>query len=370
MFWSETFWPTIGGAELLASDLLPALVARGHELLVVTRGPSTGPPARSYLSDVPVHNIELPVGGPSLDPDLLFTARQEISRLKRTFQPDLVHVWHLGLSALLHWQTRRVHDAPTLVTLHNELDPRRFGPRSAALAIVAQADWLAACSDSVLAGLHRLVPAVTTRSSAIPNAIPPLDRLPTPLPWTPPRLLGLGRLVRQKGFDLALAALALLEPGVQFTLAGDGPECEALQRQVIELGLAERVELLGWVDPARVPTLINTATALVIPSRWEGLPLVALQAAQLARPLVGTGVGGLGQVLVDGQTGLRVPVDDHQALAAALRRLLANPALAVSLGRAARQHVERSFDWGGYVAAYDGLYRRLGPQPGPHLGGA
>jgi glycogen(starch) synthase len=166
----------------------------------------------------------------------------------------------------------------------------------------------------------------------------------------------------QKGFDLALPALAsILErfPKIRLIIAGDGPERSALERQVVELGLSNIVHFTGWVAPHEVLTLINTATVVVMPSRWEGLPSVALQAGLMARPVVATRVGGLPEIIVHQQTGLLVEKEDGAGLAGATAFLLEHPETAMRMGQAARQRVREVFSWEQCVNAYDALYRQL-----------
>src|SRR5262249_55846673 len=142
-----------------------------------------------------------------------------------------------------------------------------------------------------------------------------------PLRFEDPILLCLGRLVRQKGFDLALAALASLcnrFPKVRLVVAGDGPERATMERQIAALGLVNRVEFRGWVALEDIFNLINTATAVLMPSRLEGLPSVALQAGIMARPVVATSAGGLSDIVVHRQTGLLIPPEDPVGLSQAI----------------------------------------------------
>ena len=108
-----------------------------------------------------------------------------------------------------------------------------------------------------------------------------------------------------------------------------------------------------------VPALINTATMVVMPSRREGLPLVALEAALMARPIVATRVGGLPEVVVHQQTGLLVEPENSDALAEAITFLLDHHETATQLGQAARQRAQEVFGWERCVDAYDALYRKL-----------
>jgi glycogen(starch) synthase len=177
-------------------------------------------------------------------------------------------------------------------------------------------------------------------------------------------LLCLGRLTIQKGFDLAVQALKVIidhYPNVRLVIAGDGPERHNLEHLVIELGLERVVDFVGWVAPERVPALINTATVVIMPSRWEGLPLVALEAALMARPLIATPVEGLLEVVVHQQTGLLIEKEDSKALAEAVVFLLSEHEVATAMGQAARRRVQQVFSFKNCVEAYDAVYRRLIP---------
>jgi len=224
------------------------------------------------------------------------------------------------------------------------------------------ADWVTGKSAAVLAQARRLAPEITSRSSVIHNGFEVPALLPEPLPTDTPRILCLGRLAVQKGFDVALTAFASITdhfPSARLILAGDGPERSALEHRVADLGLANVVDFLGWVSPHDVLPLINTATMVVIPSRWEGLPSVVLQAAMMARPVVATRVSGLSEVVVHQNTGLLVEPEDSQALAEAIVLLLDQSETAVRMGLAARRRVQELFNWEKCVTAYDALWQRL-----------
>jgi glycogen(starch) synthase len=120
------------------------------------------------------------------------------------------------------------------------------------------------------------------------------------------------------------------------------------------------VDFLGWVHPDRVLALMNDSTMVLMPSRVpEGFGLVALQAAQMNRPVVASGVGGVMEVVVHEETGLLVEPADEGALAGAIIALLGDPARAERLGRAGRRRAETELGWERHVDAYDALLRRL-----------
>jgi len=204
---------------------------------------------------------------------------------------------------------------------------------------------------------------ITARSSVIYNGLEPPAVLPTPLRWEPPLLLCLGRLVPEKGFDVAIVGLASLRerfPGIRMVIAGDGPSRADLEHLAESVGVAEAIEFVGWVAPDGVPDLINKASVVVVPSRWaEPFGLVALEAALMERPVVAARVGGLPEVVLDGVTGLLFPRDDAQGLAAAVGTLLGEPRRTADFGRAARARAEETFSLLRAADEYEAMYHQL-----------
>lgn len=171
-----------------------------------------------------------------------------------------------------------------------------------------------------------------------------------------PVVLTLARLDPQKGLsDLIRAARRI--PGVVFAVAGDGPERTRLEAEALAGGVADRFRLLGHrVD---VPALLEACDVFALPSLYEGLPVSVLEAMAAGRPVVATSIGGTDEAVRDGETGLLVPPRDAEALAAAIARLLSDPALARRLAGAGRELVEKEFSAERMVRETAGLYERL-----------
>jgi glycogen(starch) synthase len=357
LFWTETFWPNLGGVEVLAAEFLPALQQRGYEFVVIT--PQNGPdrPQEDKYRGIPVYRFPFSMAMTSIDE--LVRVREQVIRFKRTFRPDLIHINAVGSANFFHHLTTNAHTAPLLVTLHGA-----WVGQSDSLVerTLRAADWVVGCSAAILGKGRRLAPEIASRSSVIHNGleVPPLS--PAPLPFHAPRLLCLGRLHVKKGIDVALTAFeSIVErfPKTRLIIAGDGPARAELERESNAKGLNRVVDFLGWVAPRDVPNLINTCSIVLMPSRAESLPLVALQAALMARPVVGTRVGGLPEVVAHEQTGLIVEPDNSAALADATATLLAQPDMAARMGRAARHRAQTEFSWDRHVRAYDALYREM-----------
>ncbi len=159
-----------------------------------------------------------------------------------------------------------------------------------------------------------------------------------------PRLLCIGRLIPIKGHLVLLRALAQARaavPGVSLHLAGRGPLEPALKSYARELGLEQAVRFLGFVSPVR--GAIEDAAIVVVPSLGEGFGMVALEAMERARPVIASAVGGLPEIVADGETGLVVPSGDAEALAGAIVALAGDLDRARAMGLAGRERALAEF---------------------------
>ena len=178
------------------------------------------------------------------------------------------------------------------------------------------------------------------RLVVIPNGMADLAA-PCAGPWPPwpdglLRVLFVGRFDRQKGVDVFFKAMAALQ-GKAYAFAVGGSVRDDAQAAPAPPNVA----LTGWLDPVRLRPYFESAQVLVVPSRWEGFGLVALEAMRCSLPVVASGVGGLAEIVVDGSTGYLVPAGDWQAIAAILRH--ADPERLRELGRAGRERFLRCF---------------------------
>lgn len=171
-----------------------------------------------------------------------------------------------------------------------------------------------------------------------------------------PLVVCAARLEAVKGVEHLVRAAALL-PRARVAIAGDGPLLEQLRELAVELGLSDRLALLGRVTP--VAPLLAAADVVVLPSRSEGLPMAALEAMALGKPVVASRVGGLPEAVEDGVTGVLVPPSDPDALAAALAELLGDPERARAMGEAGRARVLEGFTAERMVAGYVELFASL-----------
>jgi glycogen(starch) synthase len=178
--------------------------------------------------------------------------------------------------------------------------------------------------------------------------------------WT---LVCVGRLEPEKGFDLAIEALARVRArgtDVGLTVIGQGVDWERIGRLTEELGLEGYVHFTGPLGNAATRAEIAQATAVLVPSRTrEGFSLVAAEAAMAGVPVIATSVGGLPETVRDGETGFIIPPDDVSALAAAVMALLDDDERRERLGKFARQRATEIFDLSTCAESYAALYRSL-----------
>ncbi len=337
-----------GGAERVVVSLAKGVRRAGHDVAVAA---AAGPLAAEI--DGPHYPVPL-VGR---RPWRLPQAALALDRAIRDWRPTIVHCHNPGIAAMAALATVRGRRVPTVVTVHGvpEEDYERSARvlKGAGLRVVS-------CGPGVTAALelHGVRVAATIVNGVAP-APPPASRmgLATELGFDParPLLVTVGRLVEQKGQDLAIRALALI-PDAFLVIAGEGPLRPHLMAVAREAGVLDRVALPGVRSDAR--QLLGAADVVLLPSRWEGLPLVALEALASGTPVVATAVRGLEELLTDGVDAVVVPAGDAEAIGAAVRSLLDDSSRAASLARAGRE-LARIYSEDAMTTRYLELYGRL-----------
>lgn len=347
----------LGGAETIVSRLARGATARGVAVAVWTvRG--VGRLGRELqAAAIPVHTLDL-AAGIGQQPVQLLPAVVQFAADWRRERIDLVHsfLFESNLVARVAARRARIRTIASFRSNAFRLPYERWLEQTSGHWVAAYTAVSAAVADQASArlGIERGRIEVIYNGIAVAPVNPP----------TSVRRIGfLGRLHREKGLDVVLAALAQLgRDAPQLLVAGDGPDRGAFERQAQALGIAGRVQFLGAVDaPAR---FIDTVDAVVVAARHEGLSNAALEAMAHGRPVIASDAGGNRELVVDGATGLIVPVDDATALAAALRRLCCELDVP-ALGAAAQQRVARHF---GEAQLFDrtcALWSRVCSQPLP-----
>lgn len=289
---------------------------------------------------------------------LLGAETRAVARHAREFRADVVnaHWWFPnGLAAALAAPTAGV---PLVTTCHgSDLRLLLSNPVAAPLArftfrrsaaVTCVSTWLADVASSFV----RSRPIVAPMPIDCARFAPGGDRDPT-------RILFAGRLSGQKGAELAVRALAMMQQHATLNIAGQGPEASRILQVAQHLGVANRVTMLGAVTQNELASAYAHAAVLVMPSRDEGLGLVAAEAQLSETPVVAFASGGLTDVVENDETGFLVPTGDVPALARALDAVLADSALRDRLGRAGRTAALARFNPAAAAAQYAALYRSV-----------
>jgi glycogen(starch) synthase len=375
-----------GGLARHVRKLAEQLVAvEDVEVHVLTRGDERMP-AEDELEEVWVHRVREPTRPRDLGEFVTWVEHMNADMLAAgvelgdRFEFDLVH-GHDWLVAVAGDHLANRFRCPLVVTIHATEYGRHQGwvdqhPQS---HIHGVERWMANRADRVITCSHYMRGHVAdiygleeSRVTVIPNGIDPvdlqpvddLDRLRGQFAAPHERLVVLvGRLVYEKGFQLALDALpGLIERlgDVRFLVAGSGTHEQELRHQASELGLDAHGTFLGWIGDDVLHSLYRIADLCVVPSIYEPFGLVALEAMASGCPCIVADTGGLREIVPeDERVGLRFNGGDAEHLAAMVERLLTDDALRDRLVAEASEHVLR-FDWADVASQTAALYAQLG----------
>jgi len=361
----------IGGAEVLLVDLVRGSKEAGYDVSV---GYSTYGPLEKNLVALEISCTRLPRLG-RVDPILLLRMCQLILREK----PDIVHT-HLFKSDLHGRLAARLCGVPVVISTshNNDVWARRF-PLGSFYGFTAK------LTDKVIAVSNEVREYQIQYTGISPHKIIVIDngvnvqrfanqedaglslRHEFQISVGAPLIGIIGRLQPQKDHENFLKAAVQIRsklPDARFLVVGDGPLREELLAQAQTLGLGSSVIFCGIRQD--IPAVMAAIDLLVISSKWEGLPVTLLEGMAARRPIVSTAVGGVPNVVADGQAALLVPSEDSLALANACLKILQDPALAQSLAQAGYERVKNQFSLDAMIGKTLKLYEELLENYGAH----
>ncbi len=347
----------VGGGELSLMDLLRGLDRdRWAPILVVPEDGDVAARARDL--EVPVHVIPLP---PLRRPSFAgVDSVRTLVRLTRVTDAALIHA--NGSRAMAYAGVAgRLASRPTLWHVRIAERDGLVDRALCALATVVLATSRAVARRIAWAPAKiRLVPNGVDLKRFAPRPPSATVRSSLGVPPSAPIVVSIGRHVPEKGYRHLVDGAALLartKPGVHWILVGDGELRGELEAQARRLGLAPHVRFAGWRDD--VAEVLALADVFVLPSESEGFGRVLVEAMAMGRPVVATNVGGIPDIVLDGETGLLVEPADPAALASAVGALLDEPARAARLGAAGRARAESTFSLGAHVDAVERVYDEI-----------
>lgn len=365
----------IGGLGRHVHHLSTALAAAGHEVVVLARRPSDTDPSTHPSSDEISEGVRVVAAAQdphefSFGDDMMAWTMAmghamvraglslKIDGGQTPWRPDLVHA-HDWLVAHPGITLAEFYDVPLVSTIHATEAGRHSGWVSGPLSrqvhaveswLVRESDSLITCSASMRDEITELFGPGLSETTVIRNGIDAAR-------WLfarrqahdgPPELLFVGRLEYEKGVHDAIAALPRIRrahPGTTLTIAGDGTQQDWLVECARKHRVLKATRFVGRLDHEELLAELHRADAAVLPSHYEPFGLAALEAAAAGTPLVAANVGGLGEAVIDGDTGVSFPPRDIPALASAVCRVLDDPAAAQQRAIAARDRLSADFEW-------------------------
>jgi glycosyltransferase involved in cell wall biosynthesis len=345
--------PDVGGPSSHAPALAAALLEAGHEVEVVTTA-DVAPESRPYPVRWVARSRPAPLRHLAVVREVASAARDA----DRVYATTMVRRAALGaalarrplvVKLVADEAFERERRSGRFDGSLEEFQAARGGPRRRLLratrTVALRRAERVLVPSAYLRGIALGWGLTPERVGVIPNPAPELPQLPSreearaALGVTGPALATAGRLTAQKALPDALQAIARV-PAVELLVLGDGSERPALEREAETLGVSDRVRFLGAGTRDDVLRLFRAADAVLVTSAWENLPHTVLEALAVGTPVIATAVGGIPEVVVDGENGLLVPPHDVDAIAAAVARLVREEDLRRALAAAAPGSVD------------------------------
>ncbi|GGM80666.1 glycogen synthase [Lentzea pudingi] len=378
----------VGGLGRHVHALATQLAAQGHDVVVLCRQPSGTDAVTHPTTDLVSEGVRLVrvAEDPAhfvFEKDLLAWTLAMGHAMTRaglalgSWRPDVIHAhdWLVAHPAVALAEAFRV---PLVATIHATEAGRHSGWLSHPLNqqvhsvewwLANRADSLITCSSAMRGEAGHLFEVDTADVSVLHNGIEPNGwkvrakdvgaARRTYSPHGDPLLLFFGRIEWEKGIQDLIAALPRIRRfhrGTRVVVAGGGSQTEWLQDQARKHRVLRAVEFVGHLPDRSLAALLTAADAVVLPSRYEPFGIVALEAAAAGTPLVASTAGGLGEVVLDGVTGLSFAPGDVDGLARAVRDVLSDPTSAATRARAAKARLVTDFNWATIAAGTAAVY--------------
>ena len=371
LFLISEFPPVGGGAGNASANIARLLVASGHDVLVLTVRHASLPHEETWqgvrIIRVPALRRRMDRSGLLEQVSFILVGSFWVGRVLKTFPAQVVLAFFGVPAGPIAWLTNKLHGIPYMVSMRGGdvpgFRPYDFGTYHRLVAPFLRLVWRQA--GSLVAnskGLREL--ALKFDPSAhielIPNGVDLDSFVPVERDWSTPRLLSVGRLVYQKGLDLAARALANLKDlDWEWVVAGDGSFRLEFEKLCRELGIADRVRLAGWRSREELVQDYMQANLFLFPSRHEGMPNAVLEAMASGLPVVASRIAGNEELVLPDRTGLLFPSESVADLQAELQDLLPDAARRKAMGDAGRTRVQEKYGWQGVADQYAVLLSKM-----------
>ncbi len=334
---------TIAGAQVHTRELAKMLCDRGHDILVVTG--ATGPFSQA-LDHLKIPTLACDALQREINAFKDWQALVELRQIIHRFQPDVVTT-HSSKAGILGRLACKLNSVPCIFTAHGwaftegvpqptrtiyQFLERLLEPLASQIICVSEYDR----QIGLRAGMN------PERLITIRNGMPDINMSlrANPSAGNPVRIATVARFDSQKDYPTLLQACQPIS-NIHLDLVGDGAQLAAMKDLAQDLGMADRVNFLGFRKD--VAEILAQAHIFTLISNWEGFPLSTLEAMRAGLPIVVSDVGGASEAIIEGETGYCVPRSDVMALRERLSSLVTDAHLREKIGQAARQRYEAEF---------------------------
>ncbi len=325
------------------------LAERNYDIKVVSQGGQ------------PIENIDticLPRGG-----KLTYISNTMAAiRHAREFKPDIVHVHYAGGFGLWGVNTKL---KPLVVSVWGSdiVDlPQKWYYRRLIKRTLKAATTITATGQFLKTTTVDLFPEAKPKTEIIPFGVNVPDTVEPAPPANPIKICFITAHEPIYGPEPLLRALAIVKRTIAdfvLNMAGQGSITAHLRTRAKDLGIADNVDFVGFVENHKMPAFIGQHHMMVMPSLKEAFGVAVLEASACGRPVIASDVGGVPEVLVDGETGILVPKGDVDKLAEAIIRLAKDADLREKMGAAGRAFVRENYTWDKSLDMMEELYERL-----------
>ena len=363
--------PVGGGAGNASAHIAQQFAKLGHKVFVVT-------PRFGKLPPIDQNNGVIVYRIPSLRQkqdrstaleQMIFLLSAAFWSLKMTLslKPDVSLAFFGIPSGAITWVIKKIYKIPYVVSLRGGdvpgFRPYDFDLYHKLMAPLLRLIWKDA--SAIVAnsnGLRSLALQFDSRFEipVIPNGVEAEGCDNQNRDWTTPRLLFVGRLVHQKGLDLAMHALAeFRDMPWEWQIAGDGPQLGVLKSLAEKLQIHDRIVFSGWQTREQLLKQYGFSNLFLFPSRHEGMPNAMLEAMASGLPVIASRIAGNEELVADRETGFLFASENIEALRAALKELLSAAALRQKMGTASRQRVKEHYSWESTAKQYALLLEKV-----------
>ncbi len=351
-----------GGREVFVQRLCNSLTKNGHDIHVIAPPPSNNEivaPSCVHTDQFPIHRHDLRKAILSKDSTQVEAMQQRLIVDITRIQPDVIHLHTIGPEIVMLRDALRQAkiEAKFVYTHHGLSEDHTFWRYS-----LSMVDTIVAISEHSREQILRTVPFTAVKLIVIRNGVP-VSSACTPLGASQQDIFAFGRLSAEKGFHLLLDAWAAVQPsicGLQLVIAGEGVDGRALRAQSKKLGITNTVSFPGWLSQEQISQRLSECRLVVVPSIYEEpFGLVAAEAHAKSRPVIASRIGGLPEIVIDGETGLLVESNCAEGLASALKATMHDLPRLQTMGIKAHARAFKELNWDTCVTEYETLFQNL-----------